>query len=169
VANVSTDKAFLGLSGGDMQVIGVGASVLAAYKMVVEGVFNLVRSFVKEIVGAMGESSLFFILTVEEVALLQGEVSAFGKGNVLLETRHALPHKDHIVHRAGAEGVGTSANRGLSDGAFKRVHDLNEKTGGVLISGYCPFHVTLRSRDFCHFHFCIFSTSYISFNSSSIA
>jgi hypothetical protein len=140
VANVSADEALLGLPRGDIGV-GVGASVLVAQELVAEGILNLVGGVMEEVVGAeevvsmvVGEASPFPVFNLEMVALFRAEASALSKGDVLLEAGHALPDKGSIVHGASTEVIGTSVNRGLGDGAFKRVHDLNEKTSGMLIS-----------------------------------
>jgi hypothetical protein len=66
------------------------AVVSAVYKAVVEGLFNVVCSFVEQVLGvwaAFGEVSGSFILAVEEVLFFLGEVATVGERNVFLETR----------------------------------------------------------------------------------
>jgi hypothetical protein len=125
------------------------AAVAAAYEAVAEGFLDVVRGFVEQVLGVLGaafsEVSGSFVLAVEEVLFFLCEVATVGEGNVFPETRGTQLYVGSRSGRAcacgglsrggGAKGIGAGVNRGLGDRAFKRSGDLQELTGGVMISG----------------------------------
>jgi hypothetical protein len=135
------------------------AAVAAAYKAVAEGFFDVVRGFAEQVLGvlgaAFGEVSGSFVLAIEEVLFFLGEVATVGKGDVFPEARGTQLYAGSGSGRArggasrggGAKGIGAGINRGLGDHAFKRSGDLQELTGGVMISGQAVQDVVIMGDD----------------------
>jgi hypothetical protein len=125
------------------------ASVAVAYEAVAEGFFDVVCGFAEQVLSvlgmAFGEVLGSFVLAVEEVLFFLGEVTTVGEGNVFPEARGTQLYAGSGSGRAharggasrgdGAKEIGAGVNRGLGDRAFKRSGDLQELTGGVMISG----------------------------------
>jgi hypothetical protein len=154
VAHSSAAEAALGAKGeGGCIVVNASrgefvlAVVTAAYEAVAEGLFDMVRGFAEQVLSVLGaafsEVSGSFVLAVEEVLFFLGEVATVGKGNVFPETRGTQLYagsgsgreRGSASQGGGAKGIGVGVNRGLRDHAFKRLGDLQELIGGVMISG----------------------------------
>jgi hypothetical protein len=156
VTHASAAEASLGAEGERGRIIVkasrgefVLAAVAAAYEVVAEGLFDVVRGFAEQVLGvlgaAFGEVSGSFVLAVEEVLFFLGEVATVGEGNVFPETRGTQLYVGSGSGRArasggaswggGAKGIGAGVSHGLGDRAFKRSGDLQELIGGVMISG----------------------------------
>jgi hypothetical protein len=142
VAHVSATEALLGAGRIVVKVSCrefVLLAVLAAYKVVAEGLFNLVSGFAEQILGilgvAFGEVSGSFILAVKKVTFLFGKVTTMGEGNVFPEARGTQLNRGSGSQGGSAKGIGAGVNRQLRDRAFERSGNLQELTSGVMISG----------------------------------
>jgi hypothetical protein len=120
VAHLSAAEASLGV-GGDGHIVVkasrgefVLSAVSAAYKAVAEGLFDVVRGFAEQVLGvlgaAFGEVSGSFVLAVEEVLFLLGEVATVGEGNVFPEMRGTQ------LMRGVGVGVGVRAEGAVQKG-----------------------------------------------------
>jgi len=151
VAHASAAEASLG-TGGDGRIVvkaSCGGFVLvavsAAYKAVAEGLFNVIRGFVEQVLSvlgaAFGEVSGSFVLAVREVLFFLCEVATVGEGNVFPEMRGTQLYTGSASASAsasrggGAKGIGAGINHRLGDRAFKRSGNLQELSCGMMISG----------------------------------
>ena len=131
VALESAEKASLGLSSGDV-VYDVGASVLASAELVAEAVLDLIRSGAEEFVGLLVlEAMALVVLDLEVVAFFRTHAGMLGEGDILGAGLGAVAFATDI---RGAQRV-RRGYRGLSDGAFKMMHDAAEAASGELIGG----------------------------------
>ena len=128
----SAEKAFLGLSGGDV-VHDVGALVPAAVELVAEAVLDLICGSTEEVVSLLVlEAAVLIVLDLEVVAFFQTHAGALGKGDILGVSLGTVVFATDI---GGAQGIRSGIYRGLSDGPFEMMHDAAEAASSELIRG----------------------------------